>query len=91
MSTFTSLACLLMKGDASGALAEVQKERVESWRLYGLSIAYYTLGDQANADAVLKEFISKYGKTFPYQIAQVLAYRHEVDRAFEWIDISQAR
>jgi TolB-like protein len=82
---------LVMKGDPRGALAEVQKESVESWRLWGLSIAYQALGDQANADAALEEFISKYESTFPYQIATVMAYRNEVDRAFEWIDVSVKR
>jgi TolB-like protein len=35
---------LLLKGDARGALAEIEQETSESWKMYGLPMAYYALG-----------------------------------------------
>jgi TolB-like protein len=77
---------LLRKGDAKAALAEIQQEPDESWRLAGLSMAYHALGQQAESDAALRELIEKYEKTQAWGIACVLAFRNEADRAFEWLD-----
>jgi serine/threonine protein kinase/Tfp pilus assembly protein PilF len=80
---------LLQKGDAEAALAEVQKEPEESWRLVALSIVYHALGRSADSDAALADLIAKYEKEDPSNIAYVLAYRGEADRAFEWLDKAQ--
>ena len=44
------------------------------------------LAGQGEADAVLEELISKYEKEMAVNIAYILAYRGEADRAFEWLD-----
>ncbi len=77
---------LLLKGDENAALAEFKQEPVESFRLVGLSMAYHALGRKAESDAALDELIQKYRQTASYNIAYTLAYRGEVDRAFEWLD-----
>ena len=77
---------LMLKGDAQAALVEMQQEPVESWRLMGLSMAYHAMGQKAESDASLDELIRKYGQTLSYEIAQVLAYRGQADRAFKWLD-----
>jgi tetratricopeptide (TPR) repeat protein len=77
---------LLLKGDAEAALAEIQQERFESYRLLGLSMAYHALGRQAEADAALDEAIRKHEQTMAFNIAYALAWRGESDRAFEWLD-----
>jgi tetratricopeptide (TPR) repeat protein len=77
---------LLLKGDTQAALAEFQQEPEDSWRLLGLSMAYQALGRKAESDASLDELIGKYAQTMSYPIAYALAYRGEVDRAFEWLD-----
>jgi TolB-like protein len=77
---------LLQKGDARAALAEMQLETDEADRLTGLSMAHYALGHKAASDAALAELMQEYEKTDPYSIASVLAYRGEVDRAYEWLD-----
>jgi TolB-like protein/Tfp pilus assembly protein PilF len=76
---------LLEKGDYPAALAAIEKEPAEGWRMIGLPMAYYALGRQAESDAALAELIRKYEKDAAYNIAQVLAYRGESDRAFEWL------
>jgi tetratricopeptide (TPR) repeat protein len=77
---------LLLKGDASSALAEFQQEPVEAWRLVGLAQAHYALDRKAESDVALDELIGKYEHTMAYQVAYVLAFRGEADRAFEWLD-----
>ena len=43
-------------------------------------------GSKAESDAALAELVRKYEKRSAYNIAYVLAYRGEADRAFEWLD-----
>ena len=77
---------LLLKGDAPAALTETQKEPEEVWRLLGLTVVYHTLGRKADSDAALAELTKKYSADAAYNIAYVLAWRNERDRAFEWLD-----
>jgi len=77
---------LLLKGDAKAALAEIQQEPVESYRLLGLSMACHALGRKAESDAALDELIRKHEQTMAFNIAYALAWRGEADRAFEWLD-----
>ena len=44
---------LLKKGDAKGALAEIEQEPDEGIRLVGLAMAYHALGRQAESEAAL--------------------------------------
>jgi tetratricopeptide (TPR) repeat protein len=77
---------LLRKGDASGALAEIEQETSEVWRMIGLPMAYHALGRKAESDQALAALIGKYEKDAPYNIAYVYAFRAEADKAFEWLD-----
>jgi adenylate cyclase len=77
---------LLMQGDATAALAKVQQESFEAFRLIGLAMAQHALGEAGASDATLAELIEKHEKGWAYNIAYVLAWRNEADRAFEWLD-----
>ena len=77
---------LLLKGDAQGALAEIEQETSEMWKMVGLPMAYHALGRKADSDAALAALIAKYEKEAPYNIAYVYAFRGEADKAFEWLD-----
>jgi tetratricopeptide (TPR) repeat protein len=77
---------LLLKGDARGALAEIEQETSEIWKMDGLPMAYHALGRKADSDAALAALIAKWEKDSPYNIAYVYAYRGEADKAFEWLD-----
>ena len=81
---------LLGKGDASGALAEIQREAAEPFKMMGLPMAYHALGRKADSDAALEALIAKYDKDAPYDVAYIYAYRGEADRAFEWLDKAAA-
>ncbi len=77
---------LLLKGQPQLALEAMQREPSELWRLPGLPLAYYALGQNQQSEAALREAKAKYAETMPYQIATVHAYRGEIDQAFEWLD-----
>jgi TolB-like protein len=76
----------LQKGDAPGALAEIEQETSEVWRMIVLPMAYHALGRKADSDAALAALIAKYEKDSSYNIAYVYAFRGEADKAFEWLD-----
>src|SRR6185295_9683582 len=65
---------LLLKGDATAALAEMEQEKNEAWRMVGLPMAYRALGRKADADAALNALITKSEKDFSYNIAHVYAF-----------------
>ena len=77
---------LLGKGDPEAALAAIQQESNEGFRLIGLALVYHALGRAAESDAALAGLIEKYEQGWTYNIAYVLAFRGEADRAFEWLD-----
>ncbi len=77
---------LLQKGDAQGALAEIEQETSESWKMIGLPMVYYGLGRKADSDDALAALIAKDEKDWSYNIAYVYAYRGEADKAFVWLD-----
>jgi len=76
---------LLLKGDPVGALAAMQEEP-EGWRLIGMPMVLHALGRKPESDAALAELIRTQEKDSPFNIAYVLAFRGEADRAFEWLD-----
>jgi TolB-like protein/lipoprotein NlpI len=77
---------LLLKGDPAEALAAMQNESSESWRLIGLPMVWHALGKQAESDAALTELMRMDEKSWAYNIASVMAFRGEADSAFEWLD-----
>ena len=83
-----SMICdiLLRKGDAAGALAELEREPIEICRLTGLPMVYFALGRTADADEALDVLITKYERDAAYNIACVHAYRGDADKAFEWLE-----
>jgi len=79
----------LAKGEAKAALAEVQQEPHEAWRLTGLAMSYHSLGRVKESDAALAELIKKFAKSWPYNIAYVYAWRGNSDLAFKYIEIAR--
>lgn len=67
------------------ALAEMLKEQEPIWRDQGLALAYYAVRDKEKADAVLRDVLQKH-QDDPFQIAEIYAYRGEVDQAFEFLE-----
>lgn len=76
---------LLLLGDASAALAEIEQETSEFWRMIALPMAYHALGRHTDSDEALAALIARYESDASYNIAGVYAFRGEADRAFEWL------
>jgi len=76
----------LQKGDGQAALAEIEQETTEVWRMIGLPMAYHALGRKPDSDAALAALITKYEKDYSFNIAYVHAFRGDADKAFEWLD-----
>jgi len=81
---------LLEKGDAEAALAEIEQESYEVFRLIGLPMAYHDLGRETEFQEAMDELITKVGPISPYDVGSVFAYCGDADRAFEWLDKSVA-
>jgi TolB-like protein len=77
---------LLFSDDKEAALAQMQSEPQEGWRLTGLAVVHHALGRKAESDAALAELIDKHARRWADSIAWVLAYRGDADAAFEWMD-----
>jgi serine/threonine-protein kinase len=77
---------LLYLGRRDEALAAARAEPDEAWRLQALPVAFWALGRKADSDAALKEAETKYAADLAYNIAEMHAYRGELDSAFRWLD-----
>jgi eukaryotic-like serine/threonine-protein kinase len=77
---------LLARGRRQEALVEMQQETNEGLKLAGEAIAYHSLGRHQDSESALKELIASHGNDGAYQIAEVYAYRGEMDKALEWLD-----
>jgi hypothetical protein len=49
-------------------------------------MAYFALGQKAKSDAAVAELERRYAQTNPSDIAEVHAYRGDIDEAFVWLD-----
>jgi TolB-like protein/Tfp pilus assembly protein PilF len=77
---------LLRKGEPEAALEAMQLEAGAGWRQIGLAMAYHALGQANESDAQLAQAIETVEEVASYNIAFVLAFRGEADRAFKWLD-----
>jgi hypothetical protein len=77
---------LMLEGKPGAALLEFNQEPGEWMRLTGQAMAHFAVGQLAQSDTALAELIEKHEKSNAIEVAQILAYRNEVDRAFMWLD-----
>ena len=68
------------------ALPEMEKEPAGCMHDLGIALAFHDLGRHQESEAALAGLISQNRTVCAYQIAQVYAYRGEVDQAFDWIN-----
>jgi tetratricopeptide (TPR) repeat protein len=72
------------------ALAEFQKDQRSSEKSVGEALAYSALGNKTEADSALTQLIANYRLQAAYQIAEIYAFRGEVDHAFEWLELARS-
>ena len=81
---------LLAKGKLEAARQAVAQEPDEGWRLAGQALVYHGLGRPAESDAAVKALTTGFSADMPFQIAEVRAYRGEIDLAFDWLERARA-
>jgi tetratricopeptide (TPR) repeat protein len=79
---------LLAQGDAPGALVAMEQELLSVYRLTGLAIVQHALGDAGASDATLQTFIECCEAIAAYNIAEIFAFRGDINSAFEWLESS---
>jgi len=77
---------LLAQGKLEAALLEMEQEAPDGGRDTGLAVIYHAMGQSAEADAALSRLVKERANDAAFEIAQVHAYRGEVDQAFAWLD-----
>jgi serine/threonine-protein kinase len=77
----------LFLGEPDAALAALQQEPNEDYRLGGLAAVLWSMpGRGAEAEAALSALTNKFASVDAYGIAAVHAYRGERDAAFQWLE-----
>jgi tetratricopeptide (TPR) repeat protein len=76
----------LVQSKLPEALAEIQREQDPLFRGMGLALVYHAEGKKKEAEDVLTAFIEKSQDAWAVQIAEIYAYRGEIDKAFEWLE-----
>jgi Flp pilus assembly protein TadD len=60
-------------------------------RAQGLAVIYYALGRKTDSAAQLATLTREHASDDAFEIAEVHAYRGEVDEAFRWLDRAYAQ
>ncbi|MCC8363779.1 tetratricopeptide repeat protein [Lysobacter sp. A6] len=78
------------KGDAAGALREIEGEPDEASRLQIRALAFFALGRTRESNGALQALIRTHGEEQPTLVALAYSYRVDRDAAFEWLDKAAA-
>ena len=76
---------LVVEGNPEAALAELQQE-TPALSLKGLALANHALERHNESDAALARLISVGASIAPMSIAEVYAFRGQIEEAFEWLE-----
>jgi TolB-like protein/tetratricopeptide (TPR) repeat protein len=76
---------LLVEGNFEPALAELQQE-TPALSLKGLALVNHALKRHDESDAALARLISGGASIVPMSIAQIYAFRGQIEEAFEWLE-----
>jgi adenylate cyclase len=79
---------MLLRGQPEAARREVRAEVAENARDSGMSMDFYARGQKAESDAALARLKLSSSDRWPFGITQAYAFRHDVDRTFEWLEKS---
>jgi TolB-like protein/DNA-binding winged helix-turn-helix (wHTH) protein/Tfp pilus assembly protein PilF len=79
-------ALLLHRGEPAAALAEMEQNPDNGWRMAGVPLALDALGRKSEADRALAVAVKNLGDSSPYLIGQIYAHRNDLDQAFVWLD-----
>jgi len=75
----------LATADPGGALVEFERGQDDA-RTIGRALALFAMGRKSDADAALAMAEEELGVKAPFRIAQIHAFRGEIDLSFSWLD-----
>jgi TolB-like protein len=81
----------VLQGRAQEALGLAEAESHDVFRNVAFAIIHHALGHAAESDAALRALTDGFGWTAAYQVAEIHAYRNEIDKAFEWLERAYAQ
>jgi TolB-like protein/tetratricopeptide (TPR) repeat protein/DNA-binding winged helix-turn-helix (wHTH) protein len=82
--SYAQLADLLLaRGEYQAALTAAQSEPNDPLRFVVLAVVYHALGRHRESDAAMTQMKQRYSNLYPTQIAEVYAFRGQIDQAFE--------
>ena len=76
----------IAQGRYDEALEEIEQETHEFFSLYGLNFVHYAAGNTKRADELFEQFIEKYSKSDPANLADLYAFRGDKDASFKWLN-----
>lgn len=77
---------LLAAGKFDAALAQMQRAASDGGADAGIALVYHAMKRKAASDAALIRATNAYAEHWAYVVAQVHAYRGEIEQAFAWLD-----
>jgi TolB-like protein/Flp pilus assembly protein TadD len=77
---------LLAAGRLDAALAEMQKATSDGGADAGIALVYHSMKRKAESDAALARATNAYAEHWAYVLAQVHAYRGEIEQALVWLE-----
>ena len=75
----------IAQGKLEEAIDAAEKERNPFFHLYAKCFAYHAAGQVEKANQFLEELELTYGKTEAANMADIYAFRGEIDEAFNWL------
>jgi TolB-like protein/class 3 adenylate cyclase/tetratricopeptide (TPR) repeat protein len=76
----------LLQGRPEEGLILAQAESHDVFRNVAYAMIHHALGHPAESETALQALIDSFGWTAAYQVAEVYAYRNEVEKAYEWLE-----
>jgi TolB-like protein/Flp pilus assembly protein TadD len=77
---------LLAAGKLDAALAQMQQATSDGGADAGIALVYHAMKRKAESDAALVRASNAYAEHWAYVVAQVHAYRGEIEQALAWLD-----
>lgn len=77
---------LLAAGEHDAALAQMQQATFDGGADAGIALVYHAMKRKAESDAALVRATNAFAEHWAYLVAQVHAYRGEIEQALAWLD-----
>ncbi len=75
----------LLGASPAEALISMRRESLEVLQLLGQVMTLHALDERVEADRLQSELIDRFAEDAAYNIAFMMAYRGEIDEAFDWL------